>query len=1354
MAALVQTYPQQTGTVTMLQARPAPNSSMMAPVQSQPTHQFAGTSSQAPRLPYHNQPTPVYRGSTVPVQPYAFTSTPGLNSGVPWQQYGTYRTNSSPAVPMAQAFDPSLAHRSRSQPMNQGYVYQMGVGQGGSRDDSAIVQARNIIPAPRPHSAYLNQGAFTQSATTKAAPERYRRPSAQAAQHARSQSSTLPPTHGGGHSPSMSGSALAARPTSLYAAGSGRTMDDMSLYRQSSMEDVRRARQQSIHSNNSSDKSVTHEKPRIEDSSAAAKSRELDSKTLRVVPVHSRNPSSESVTSTRSSHSRPSSAANRNVSAPTGNPSLSTSDEIAGKLDQPRLINIPSRVSSTDAAKRVQNPSPLSKPVAMTNGSVDDGAATTTPAAATGSSNANLNSPAAQHLAAINQKGSKAKSKTSRLRRAFSFGSAAEFRKAGDEAEANEKAEPTRLHKDPTPEEVYDAEQARIAEAQEAAGIGNSIYGSRFFGSTDNLSISSTASSASIMIRKMGRGMKKSTRSLVGLFRPKSVIGVPAAEALAPEASQATVSMITVEAETRRVNVSADPQTSNGGTSFPHLERNSMDASQVPEMVQENGDSANGEGVAGRKSIVGGDKERAEVLAAVRKGILKRSSSPTKRAAEGSPELDLPGVPAIADSPNSSAPSTPNDDTQSHRRNGSIAIGNEDYFMSALRLRQDTKSAPSTPQGTIKRNATFSPRLVFHDTWPSQEYDRRGEIATCNRLTPMLAQQIKEELNTFKMALSFVSGALQTVTRLGLMRWDRLRQTWAPVSLYKQFCTKRPGAIRFATMTTPAVGAQEQGPTAAKLHGRAFYESIGSPKFVVAPMVDQSEFAWRLLSRSFLTDEEKSKMLAYTPMFHARLFAQEEKYRKAHFQAIRPGTSEPWLDGNPALDRPLFVQFCANDPQTLLAAAKEVAPYCDAVDLNLGCPQGIARKGRYGAFLQEDQDLIFRLINILHKELSIPVTAKIRILETKEKTLEYAQNVLRAGASILTVHGRRREQKGHLTGIADWKMIRFLRDSLPSETVIFANGNILQEGDLERCLQETGADGVMSAEGNLSDPGIFAKPPPIGEHEREFWVGKDGRSGWRVDAVTRRYLDILHKYAIGQEPPARRPLFMPGDDVAWMTEDESTEAEEPARKKMKREGDKKPENSPNFSATQPHLFHLLRHFVSKHTDVRDMLAKARRDGIDGYERVLAAVEKKVAEGLLEYERTDGKSFEDELDNLPKHNEELPEGESSAGTIRECKRPWWVAQPIIRPLPSEALAKGAISLKKKDKEKAPSGNGQTTTTAAADVTNPMSEATSRTLTPGPAETPAEVQPTQEAKSEDQEAVQKKEEIASRDDLVAG
>ncbi|KAI1313637.1 dihydrouridine synthase-domain-containing protein [Xylaria venustula] len=495
-----------------------------------------------------------------------------------------------------------------------------------------------------------------------------------------------------------------------------------------------------------------------------------------------------------------------------------------------------------------------------------------------------------------------------------------------------------------------------------------------------------------------------------------------------------------------------------------------------------------------------------------------------------------------------------------------------------------------------------------------------------------------------------------------------------------------------------------------KLHGRAFYESLGSPRFVVAPMVDQSEFAWRMLTRSFLTPQENAKLLAYTPMFHARLFEETPKYRDSHFQATKQpvGTPEadptsPFLDGNPGFDRPLFVQFCANDPEHLLHAAKMVAPYCDAVDLNLGCPQGIARKGHYGAFLQEDQDLIYKLINNLHQNLSIPVTAKIRILDTKEDTLAYAKNVLSAGASILTVHGRRREQKGHLTGVADWGYIRYLRENLPRETVIFANGNILQHGDVEKCLEMTGADAIMSAEGNLSDPSVFAAPPPFGQEGREYWRGRGGKGGYRVDAIFRRYMDILHKYALEQEPPARRALFVVGDDETWLHDTATGDGDHedgPPRKKVKQDGANKRSTSPNIVAVRPHLFHLLRHFISRHTDIRDLLARAKPGDINGIENVLDMVERRVAQGLIDYEKTDGKSIEDEPALKPKaQNSEPPkeesqdnavdpddDPESSVATVKACRRPWWIAQPIIRPLPKEALAKGSIKMSKKEKKK--------------------------------------------------------------------
>lgn len=459
-----------------------------------------------------------------------------------------------------------------------------------------------------------------------------------------------------------------------------------------------------------------------------------------------------------------------------------------------------------------------------------------------------------------------------------------------------------------------------------------------------------------------------------------------------------------------------------------------------------------------------------------------------------------------------------------------------------------------------------------------------------------------------------------------------------------------------------------------------------------------------MLTRSFMSPEASKDLLAYTPMIHSRMFTETPKFRDHNFQPTRSGLAthpkndlekppaDLYLDGHPKYDRPLFVQFCANEPDALLEAARYVEPFCDAIDLNLGCPQGIARRGNYGAFLQEDWDLIYKLINKLHLNLAIPVTAKMRILESKEKTLEYAQMIQSAGASVITVHGRHRDQKGHKTGLADWSVLRYLRERLPPDTVIFANGNILRHEDIYRCLEETHADGVMSAEGNLYDPTIFAKPPDIGSEDRGYWRGRSGKGGYRMDAVFRRYMDILYQYVLEMPTPKRNPLFHPSDppieDSLTTLNDSASEDTDgqPPTKKQKQNNKQQRTTSRSLLAMQPHLFHLLRPLVAKHHHIRDALGKSRAGDIPAFEKVLQMVETAIKEGLLDYEADPAKYDDEGLPIEKEQEEDLSKDESSVATVKACKRPWWVCQPYVRPLLKEALEKGSLTMSKKDKRR--------------------------------------------------------------------
>lgn len=241
--------------------------------------------------------------------------------------------------------------------------------------------------------------------------------------------------------------------------------------------------------------------------------------------------------------------------------------------------------------------------------------------------------------------------------------------------------------------------------------------------------------------------------------------------------------------------------------------------------------------------------------------------------------------------------------------------------------------------------------------------------------------------------------------------------------------------------------------------------------------VDHSELPYRLLSKEY------GCQAAYTPMFHASNFATQKKYRQKFFSTCPE-------------DRPLIVQFCANDPDCLIAAANIIKDQCDAIDLNLGCPQEIARRGRYGAFLQDEWNLISEICTRLRSNLdnNIGFSCKIRIFEDEKKSIDYARLFEKAGCSFLGVHGRLREQRGVKCGIANWNHIKIIKESI--NIPVIANGNIQSKKDADDCLKFTKADAVMTAEGILYNPAILKNIHP---------------PAWEV---AKRYLEFVDKYPV------------------------------------------------------------------------------------------------------------------------------------------------------------------------------------------------------------------------------------------------
>ncbi|KAJ3128931.1 tRNA-dihydrouridine(47) synthase [NAD(P)(+)]-like protein [Nowakowskiella sp. JEL0407] len=225
-------------------------------------------------------------------------------------------------------------------------------------------------------------------------------------------------------------------------------------------------------------------------------------------------------------------------------------------------------------------------------------------------------------------------------------------------------------------------------------------------------------------------------------------------------------------------------------------------------------------------------------------------------------------------------------------------------------------------------------------------------------------------------------------------------------------------------------------------------------------------------------------------------------------KALLQSNSPEWTHMRRHKSEKIFgVQLAGNAPHLIATIASKLNQFCpdvDFVDLNCGCPIDMLVKSGAGSALMERQSKMCDIVAGMNYIFDCNVTVKMRMgfMDGKPVAHKLVPKLRKAGASLITLHGRSREQR--YSKEADWGYIQKCADLGKADLYdddgteirkvpVFGNGDILDQMQYWDKIEKGYADGVMIGRGALIKPWVFTEIK-----ERRIW---DIRSGERLEVL-------------------------------------------------------------------------------------------------------------------------------------------------------------------------------------------------------------------------------------------------------------